>query len=76
MPQVLPTSKNKYKQNPNNNEVIKGNQNYHHSITKQRENVNNNLVQVRLDLGFHGLILWGWFGCIVETGEVLNADRA
>jgi hypothetical protein len=76
MPQALPTNKNKHKQNPNNNEVTKGNQNYHHSIAKQSKNVNNNGVQVGLDLGFHGLILWGWFGCIAEIGEVFNANRA
>jgi hypothetical protein len=33
-------------------------------------------MQVGLDLGFHGLILWGWFGYIGESSEVLNADRA
>jgi hypothetical protein len=31
---------------------------------------------VGLDLAFHGLILWGWFGDIKRSGEVLNADRA
>jgi hypothetical protein len=30
---------------------------------------------VGLGLGFHGLILWGWFGCIVESSEVLNANQ-
>jgi hypothetical protein len=38
--------------------------------------LNNDHVQVVLDLGFHGFILWGRFGCIVESGEVLNADWA
>jgi hypothetical protein len=33
-------------------------------------------VQVGLDLGFHGLILWGWFSCIRESSEVLNIDWA
>jgi hypothetical protein len=33
-------------------------------------------VQVGLGLGFHGLILWGWFSCIVESGEELNANQA
>jgi hypothetical protein len=33
-------------------------------------------MQVGLDLGFHSLILWGWFGCIGESSEVLNADWA
>jgi hypothetical protein len=76
MPQALPTNKNKHKQKSNNNEVTKGNQNYHHSIAKQRENINNNRIQVGLDLAFHSLILWGWFSYIVEAGEVLNVDRA
>jgi hypothetical protein len=31
---------------------------------------------VGLDLGFHSLILWCWFGCIRESGEGLNADQA
>jgi hypothetical protein len=75
MPQALPTNKNKHKQNPNN-EVTKGNKNYHHSIPKQREHINNNCMQVGLDLGFYGLVLWGWFSYIVESGEVLNADQA
>jgi hypothetical protein len=39
-------------------------------------NPNNNRVQKGLDLGFHGLVLWGRFGCIAEIGEVLNGDRA
>jgi hypothetical protein len=30
---------------------------------------------VGLDLGFHSLILWAWFGGIDSSGEVLNADR-
>jgi hypothetical protein len=30
---------------------------------------------VGLDLGFHGLILWGWFGGVKSSSEVLNADR-
>jgi hypothetical protein len=31
---------------------------------------------VGLDLGFNGLILWGWFGGVKSSGEVLNVDRA
>jgi hypothetical protein len=31
---------------------------------------------VGLDLGFHGLILWGWFSGVKSSGEVLNTDRA
>jgi hypothetical protein len=38
--------------------------------------LNNNCVQVGLDLGFHGLILWGWFGYITEIGEVFNVNWA
>jgi hypothetical protein len=31
---------------------------------------------VGLDLGFYGLILWGWFGGIESSSEVLNVDQA
>jgi hypothetical protein len=33
-------------------------------------------MQVGLGLGFHGLVLWGWFGSVESSGEVLNVDRA
>jgi hypothetical protein len=75
-PRFYQRTKTNTKQTSNNNEVTKENQNYHPSIAKQSENVNSNRMQVGLDLGFHGLILWGWFGCITESGEVLNVDCA
>jgi hypothetical protein len=77
MPQAYPTNKNKQKtklkQQRSNKKETKT------TIIpslKQRENVNSNRAQVGSDLGFHGLVLWGLFHCIVESGEVLNADRA
>jgi hypothetical protein len=38
--------------------------------------LNNNHVQAGLDLGFHGLVLWGWFSCIMQISEVFNMNQA
>jgi hypothetical protein len=77
MPQAYLTNKNKHKtKNSNNNKVTKGTKTTIIPSLKQRENVNNNRIWVGLDLGFHGLILWGWFSCIGESSEVLNMDWA
>jgi hypothetical protein len=62
--------------NSNNNEVTKGTKTTIIRLLKQRENINNNYVRVGLDLGFHGLILWGWFSGIESSSEVLNMDQA
>jgi hypothetical protein len=67
---------NAKKKNSNNNEVTKKTKTTTILSLNKGKNINNNCVQVGLDLGFHGLILWGWFGCIGESSEVLNMDRA
>jgi hypothetical protein len=77
MSQVYLTNKNKHEiKNSNNNEVTKGTKTTTIPLLKQRKHINNNCVQVGLDLGFHSLILWGWFSGIDSSGEVLNTDRA
>jgi hypothetical protein len=75
VPQALPTHKNEYKQNPNNNEVIKENQNFYYSIVKTKRNLTIITLQGGLDLEFHGLILWGWFSCVAEISEVFNSNK-
>jgi hypothetical protein len=74
MPQVYPTNKNKQNQTSNNNEVTKGTKTTIIPLLKQSESINNNHMWVGLGLGFHGLILWGWFGCITGSRQVLNAN--
>jgi hypothetical protein len=77
MSQVYLTNKNKHEiKNSNNNEVTRWTKTTTIPSLKQRKNINNNHVWVGLDLGFHSLILWGWFGSIDSSSEVLNADWA
>jgi hypothetical protein len=63
---------NEYKQKPKQQRKLKT------STTPllNKGKLNNDHMQAGLDLGFYGLILWGWFSCSVESSEVLNADQA
>jgi hypothetical protein len=61
--------------NVNQKQTTKENLSIIPSLNKE-EKPNNYHMQVGLDLGFHGLILWGWFSCIVEISEVFNVNWA
>jgi hypothetical protein len=77
MSQVYLTNKIKHEiKNSNNNKVTKGTKPTTIALLKQRKNINNNPMWVGLDLGFHSLILWGWFGGIDSSSEVFNVDQA